>query len=125
MESTNLLNPIKNISLFYPIIDEKIFKDQKFIELMNILIQKDNITRYTYALYTDTFLLRTNLFIPAFNTLYLSCNNNNVILNNDEDIWLTKLFTNNNYFILKENTNTETNYNDHNIKIINLVKDVL
>lgn len=126
MESINLSKPIiKNITLFYNIVDESIFRDQKFVELMNILIQKKAIDKYSYAIYTDSYMLRTNLFIPAFHTIYLACKNNNVIIGNDIDLWVTKIFTNNSYFILKENTDPKTNYADYGVKVINAVKELL
>lgn len=116
---------IKNISLFYTTVDDSIFKDQKFIELMNILIQKDAIDKYSYAIYADSCMLRTNLFIPTFHTLYLGCNHNNVILGGEGDLWITKIFTNNTYYLLKENTKETTNYNEYNVIIINSVKEIL
>lgn len=126
MASTNLLKPtVKNISLFYTVVDETLFKDQQFIELMNILIQKQNTDKYSYAIYADSNMLKTNLFVPTFHTIYLACRHNNVILGGDDDLWVSKIFTNNSYFMLKENSNKETNYNEYNVKIISGVKELI
>lgn len=101
MQSTNLSKKIpKQISFYYTLIDTNIFKDNGFIEINNLLSQKDNLSKYSYCLYTDTNLLKPNIFAPIFDTLYLASRNHNVVLNSTRDFWLVEMYPQNKYFYL-------------------------
>lgn len=116
MESQNL-SKICDISLYYKTIDHNIFQDQNYLSLMNFIIQADNLYKYKYSFYTDAYMLRNNIFIPSFHTLYLSCGQKNVIIEDYQDLWLISTFKNNKYYIVKKNDD-EFDYSDYDIKII-------
>lgn len=119
MELTNLLpKTVIDISLYYKYIDENIIQDKRYIDLMNLVLEENSI-RYTYAFYTDTFLLRTNLYIPNFHTMYLSNGNHNVIIEDEKDLWLLDTFTNNKYYTY----NDAISYDDR-IKIISTAQEI-
>lgn len=124
MQSSNLSNNTRiNISLYYKVVDDKIFKEQRFIELINLLLKEDNVFKYSYAFYTDSFLLRSNLYIPNFHTMYLSTNNHNVVLSDEKDVWLLDIFKHNKYYIL-DNPKDLFDYSSLGINKIKNIKDI-
>lgn len=125
MQLTNLSNnKTVDISIYYSQISENIFKDTIFIDLMNNIIQEKYLYSYRFAIYTDLNLLQTNIFIPVFHTIYLGSSKHNVIISNDNDLWLLNTFTNNNYYIL-HNKNDEFNYDPYNITKIQNIKELI
>jgi hypothetical protein len=123
MEYQNLSKNTIDISLYYKLIDEKIFKDSTFIELMGIVSDKNQYQNIQYTLYTDSFLLRKNIFIPNFHTIYLSNNKHNVVINDPEDCWLLNVFPNNKYYYL--NSLTIHPPTDTRITRISTLKDII
>ena len=126
MELLNSSNKTQliNLSLYYKVVDEKIFKEQRFIELMNLLLHNNNMYKYTYSFYTDSFILKTNLYIPNFHTMYLSSGNHNVIIQDHEDVWLLDIFKHNKYYIL-DNPKDEFDYGSLGINKIKQLKDIV
>ena len=123
MEYQNLLKNTIDISLYYKFIDEKIFKDSIFIELMEIISNKNQYQNIQYTFYTDSFLLRKNIFIPNFHTIYFSNNKHNVIISDPEDCWLVNIFPNNKYYYLnRDTTHTPT---DKRITSISTLKEII
>lgn len=122
MESSSL-SKIIDISLYYKSIDENIFKDQAFIELMNMLLKQELIYKYKYAFYTDLYVLKTNIYIPNFHTMYLANGTHNVLIKDSEDIWLLDIFKNNDYYVL-ENSNDSFDYEKHGVKKIQQLKEI-
>ena len=123
MQQTNLLkkSPI-NISLFTHTLTDDIFKDMRFVQLMNLLIKSENLYRYHYCIFCDSSLIKTNIFIPIFHTIYMSCKTNNILLNNQTDSWITEIFPNNKYYML---INEENNTFAHSsINMIDNIKDI-
>lgn len=124
MQPTNSLKKSPtNISLFSMSVTDEIFKDPRFVQLMNLLIKDKNLTDYTYCIYCDNSFLRTSLFVPIFHTIYLSCSNNNVIIGNDKDLWILEIFPNNNYYILN-NTEDTFDYSSYKIQKIDTIKEI-
>jgi hypothetical protein len=101
MQSTNSLKeyPIQ-ISFYYNQVTNEIFKDKNFIEINEFLSDKNNIGKYTYSIYTDLNLLKPNIFVPIFDTIYLASRNHNVVLNSTNDFWLCDLYKQNKYFFV-------------------------
>ena len=122
MELQNSLKTI-DISLYYKAIDETIFKEQAFVELINMLVKKELIYKYKYAFYTDTYLLKTNLYIPNFHTMYLSNDVHNVVIKDSEDLWLLDIFNNNRYYVLN-NPNDTFDYESHGVIRLDQLKDI-
>ena len=89
-----------NISIFDSVLTDSVFQDMRFVQLMNLLIQSENVHKYSYCFYCDSAMVKTNLFIPVFHTVYLSCQNNNVLIKDQKDIWLKDIFKNNKYYVL-------------------------
>jgi len=89
-----------NLSLFYNEINTSIYNDYKFIQLMNLIIKKESINKYIYALYGDSDALGDSLLVPTFHTLYLGCRQNNVIISDIKHLWLLDIYTNNKYYYL-------------------------
>jgi hypothetical protein len=119
MEQPNLLSNIYRIALYYKHIDGEIFNDQNFNELLK-LIQEDSYRhKMVYALYSDVFMLKNNLFIPYFHTLYLAHMMNHVVISNIKDLWLLDIFPNNKYYT----RNSEITHDK--VKIINNIKDII
>lgn len=112
-----------NISLYYPVLNDKVFEDLRFIQLMNMIIKKDALNKYIYALYGDINAIKMNLFIPVFHTAYLGCQNNNVIIGSESETWLIDSFPNNKYYIL-EDKNNPIDCSKYNITEIKLIKDL-
>lgn len=122
MQYPNSSESIRDISLYYKKIDESIFKEFRFVQLMNMLLKDD--LKFHYAFYTDTFLLKTNLYIPNFHTMYLSNQNHNVLISNSEDLWLLDIFKNNKYYVLEEENDT-FDYHKHGVIKINHIRQIL
>lgn len=89
-----------DISLFFTVLDDSIYKDNRFIELMTLV--KNDPYKYTYACYTESSYLKDNIYIPVFHTLYLANKFHHVILENPNDDWLIGIFPNNKYYILSD-----------------------
>lgn len=96
-----------NISIFEKKLSSNILKDDRYSQLIQLLSDKNNISKYRYAFYTDVNELKQNIFVPIFHTLYLGCSNNNVIIGSLNDIWLVDSFPNNKYFIIKSSLKDE------------------
>lgn len=123
MESISLSNHTRySLALYYKSVDETIFKEERFIQLMNMLLS--NKVNTEYAFYTDSFLLRTNLYVPNFHTMYLASGNHNVIIGDSEDIWLLDVFKNNKYYILDNNKEDKFDYESKGIKKISHIKSI-
>lgn len=124
MQSTNLSNKhIINISIFEKTLTDSIFQDFRFVQLMNLLIKTVDKHKYSYCFYCDTDALKTNIFIPIFHTMYLSCQNNNVLIKDSNDLWLIDEFKNNKYFVLKNEKDT-FDYTAKGVKIIENIKEI-
>lgn len=124
MQSTTSSLKITDISLYYKLLTNEIFKDFRFVNLMNILIQQQNSEpKYRFAIYSDSSSLSINIFIPIFHTLYLGASNHNVLIFNSDDLWLLDVFPNNNYFLIKEQTDV-FDYSKFNIKEISTIKEI-
>lgn len=125
MESPSLLKtPQTNLALYYKSIDDSIFQEIRFVELMNFLIKDTNLINYNYAFYTDAYLLKANMFIPSFHTMYLACGNKDVIIQDKEDLWLIDTFSNNRFYII-ENKEDTFDLSSFNIKVIPNIKSLL
>lgn len=121
MQSTNLLNSTHtDLSLFFNILNDNIFSDDRFIQLMT-LVEKDP-NKYIYACYSESSYLKQNIYIPIFHTLYLASKHHNVILNDTNDLWLLDTFPNNTYYIMSNNNQSIDN--KLNIKIINNLSEI-
>ena len=101
MEYQNLSKKIPtSIGIFTEETDNKIFSNKAFIEINEILSQKENLINYTYNIFTDANLLNQNIYLPVLNTLYIGSKFNNIIISNDNDLWLTNHFSNNKYYCM-------------------------
>jgi len=118
------LNSINNqhidISLFFNILNNNIYKDNRFIQLLSLV--NEDPRKYTYACYTESSYLKENIYIPVFHTLYLASKFHNVIIENINDSWLVETFPNNNYYILSNNESELLE--SHKIKIINNLREI-
>jgi hypothetical protein len=125
MTSLNLSKntPLTDISLYYKYVDQNTLKDPKFIELMDLISTK-NYHSYKYSMYTDSFLLRANIYLPNFHSSYLACGKHNVFIEDENDVWLTEIFPQNNYYIMPKDNDT-FNYESRNIKSIKSIKEIL
>lgn len=117
MQSTNLLNKTNHIdiSIYYDTIDERIFNDTKFKEMVTLI--ENQPSKYIYALYGDNNLLKNNIYIPIFHTSYLVSKKHNVIINDIVDLWLLDIFPNNNYYAMFDS-------NDSRVKFIHNLTEI-
>jgi hypothetical protein len=122
MKYQDSLKKINEIALYYSIVDEKIYIDNKFLGLIELINNEKNIN---YALYTDNFLLKNNLFIPNFHTIYLGVGYHKVILDRTEDLWLLDTFKNNQYYFLLCEGAIEPDIKEKEIIKINKVEEVI
>lgn len=118
LNSTN--NENIDISLFFNILNDNIYKDNRFIQLLSLI--NENSHRYTYACYSESSYLKENIYIPVFHTLYLASKFHNVILENINDSWLVETFPNNSYYILSDNKSELLQLNK--VKIINNLREI-
>lgn len=118
LNSTN--NKNIDISLFFNILNDNIYKDNRFIQLLSLI--NENSHRYTYACYSESSYLKENIYIPVFHTLYLASKFHNVILENINDSWLVETFPNNSYYILSDNKSELLQLNK--VKIINNLREI-
>lgn len=95
-----------DISLFFNVLNDNIYKDNRFIELMSLV--KNDPYKYTYACYTESSYLKDNIYIPVFHTLYLGNKFHHVVLENANDDWLIDTFPNNQYYILSDDNPSVT-----------------
>jgi hypothetical protein len=119
MEQSSLSPSIYRIALYYKHIDSDIFNDQNFKELLVLIGDNEYKNKIIYSLYSDSFVLKNNLFIPYFHTLYLAFMNNSVIISDIKDLWLLEIFPNNKYY---SRNNTIIN---EKVTIINNIKDII
>jgi hypothetical protein len=125
MPSTNSLKKLPiNISIYSKVLSNNIFQDIRLTQLLDIANNPSNIYKYQYALYSDVNELKSNIFVPIFHTMMLSCTNNNVFLKGKEDFWLQKIFPNNQYYILKNDTEELIDYASNNIIVIDSIIDM-
>ena len=124
MEYQNLSKQTNSISLYFKYIDESIFKEHRFVDLMNLILKHNKLFEVNYAFYTDNNLLKTNIYIPTFHTMYLYNNTHNVVIEDSEDIWLIDTFSNNKYYVMPKKEDTY-DYKQHNIKIIDKIQEIL
>lgn len=89
-----------SIGIFVEEADNKIFANKAFIEINEILSKKENLINYTYSIFTDANLVKENIYLPILNTLYIGSKSNNIIISNDNDLWLTTHFNNNKYYCM-------------------------
>lgn len=120
----NLSKNSTNISIFCKTLTDEIFEDLRFVQLMNMLISRDDLYKYTYCFYCDSASLKNNLFIPIFHTSYLTSNINNVLIKDVDDLWLLDIFSHNNFYILKDQVINDYDFTKHNIKIINHISEL-
>jgi hypothetical protein len=125
MQLTNLSNNTlaTDISIYCRELTDSIFKDFRFVDLINNLIKKDSICKYKFAIYTDLSIISANIFIPVFHTMYLGSSNHNVLISDSNDLWLIDTFTNNKYFIIPKE-NDDFNYKPYNITKITNIKEI-
>jgi hypothetical protein len=101
MEYQNLSKKIPtSIGIFVEEANNKIFSNKAFIEINEILSKKENLISYTYSIFTDANLVKENIYLPILNTLYIGSKFNNIIISNDNDLWLTSHFNNNKYYCI-------------------------
>lgn len=124
MQSVNLskTSPI-NISIFNKILTDEIFEDIRFMQLLSLLINTENICRYTYCFYCDSSSIKTNLFVPVFHTIYLASQTNNVLIKDHNDIWLKDIFKHNKYYILSSSED-DFDYAAHGIEKIEDIRHI-
>lgn len=119
----NLSKNSINISIFCKTLTDDIFEDLRFVQLMNLLISRDDLYKYTYCFYCDSSDLKTNLFMPIFHTSYLASNTNNVLIKSSEDLWLLDIFPHNNFYILKDQTDN-FDFSKYNVQVINHISEL-
>lgn len=123
MQSINSLKNIPvDISIFCKKLDDSIFKDFRFVDLINNAIQSTG-TKYNFAIYTDVSVLPSNIFVPVFHTFYLGSHRHNVIISDQKDLWLTNIFTNNKYYIIPSD-NDSFDYTASGINIIKTIREI-
>lgn len=124
MQSQNLSKKsLTNISIFTKHLTDEIFKDFRFVQLMNLLIKSENLDKFTYCFYCDSSMVKTNIFIPVFHTMYMSCRTNNVLIKDHNDLWIKDVFKHNKYYVLKNEEDT-FNYDIVGVTKINDIKEI-
>lgn len=125
MESQNLSKTqLNNLAIYYKIIDNNIFNDSRYIEFMNIIMQNRSFLAYNYAFYTDSYILRNNIFMPVFHTMYLASGSKKVLVEDHQDLWLIDVFNNNEFYII-QNEKDAFDYSSFDVKKINHIRDML
>jgi len=114
---------VKDISLYYSKVDDKLFKDFAFIDLMNQIIKDDCEFNYHFAIYTDISVIPVNILIPIFHTMYLGSAQHNVVINRSEDLWVLNTFTNNKYYVMRK-PDDDFDYSPYNITVIDRITDI-
>jgi hypothetical protein len=112
---------LTNIGLFCREIDRQIYGDTRYLQLMEV-VKEYPMTNY--ALYSDSILIKENLFMPIFHTMYLANGINAIILANTDDFWITEIFTNNIYYIIDQ-SNGGSRVENQKIKTIKHIREIL
>lgn len=120
MQSVSSLNKNIDISLFFSVLNDTIYTDIRFNELLTLI--KENPYKYTYACYTESCFLKSNIYIPIFHTLYLASKHHHVVLSDNNDFWVIDVFPNNTYYILT--TDTDQSILNNKVKLINSLKQI-
>ena len=88
-----------SIGIFVQEASESLLKHKAFVEINELLLgKKEDLVNYTYSVYTDSNMLKMNVYVPILNTLYIGCKRNNIIISKDNDLWLKDSFSNNEYY---------------------------
>jgi len=110
-----------DISLYYGVLNDPLYKDKGFLELISLI--QINSSQYIYSLYTEKCLIKDNIYIPVFHTIYLSCKHHNVIVNSEQDFWLQEVFPNNTYYFITDQYDSFKKL-DNNILTIRSISEI-
>lgn len=125
MTSINSLKKhLINIAIFNSYLTYDIYDDIRFHQLIDMNNNIDKKYSYTYGLYCDDSMIKSNIFLPILHTIYLGSKKNAVIIKNYEDIWLKELFPNNNFYVISDKKD-DFDYAEESITKINNIKDIL
>lgn len=126
---------IKNhIAIYYDThINEKILKEDVCVnELMLLNNDYKFAINFTYAIYTDMHSMKDNMFIPIFHSFYLNSDPKIVILRGSNVDDILELYPYHQFVIYKTNdtdtgryTELSDRFPDHDIKLINSLKDLI
>ena len=113
-----------NIGIFVKEANDKILKNKAFVEINEILLnKKEDIINYTYSIFTDSNILKNNIFLPILNTLYIACKKNHIIIDDNDDLWLVDNFHNNEYYCF-DSSFTE-NMSVAGVKKISSIREII
>jgi hypothetical protein len=117
----SLKNNHIDISIYHSVLNENIYNNKIFLELISLVEKHPN--KYIYSFYTETCLIKDNIYIPVFHTLYLSCKHHNVIINSEQDFWLQQIFPNNTYYFITDQYDNSKKL-DNNILCIRSISEI-
>jgi len=90
---------VNHLALAFATFNAKAYQDPCFKELIELMTDKDFNSKYTYAIFTDTYDVSDNAFVPYFHLYYLNSSKKDVILLDDQVIDLPKIYSHHKYYI--------------------------
>ena len=111
------------LGLYFDTFDNNSLQDKRFLQLMKLVSDQNNLSKYIYAIYSDTNILSQNVFIPVFDSIYLGCSTNHIVLENINDEWLLSAYPQNKYYMLVDDSRLPI-LNDKIQKITSLMEIV-
>lgn len=122
----------QHIALAYSSFTNDTYQDTAYQEILEKIDDNNFNMTYTYAIYTDHFMVKENIFLPIFHTYYLNSSPKLVILRNKECYDLPIVYPYHKYYIYDSYDTSQDDCEkikqlaktDH-VYVINSLKDII
>lgn len=81
------------------VFDQTKYESEPIKELISLIFDNDFKKSYNYAIYTDDYIVKQNIFAPRFHTYYLNSDAKDVILLDDKLIDIPSIYGHHRYYI--------------------------
>jgi hypothetical protein len=107
--------------------NNKTYESDCIKELIELSLQDDFKYKYNYAIYTDTFLVPQNIFVPSFHLYYLTTERKDVIILDDNLLEIPSVYNHHNFYTYNDEELLKKLQEKHptlTFKNINSIKDI-
>jgi hypothetical protein len=115
----------KHLGIACSVFSQNTYDTKCFQELISLMLDDNFQRNFTYAIYCDDFLVKSNLFIPRFHTYYLNSETKDIIIMDEHLIDLPEIYNHHKYYIY-DNQKLLAQFEEKyaNIKSIKSIKDI-
>ena len=90
---------VNHLALACSTFDADMYQSPCFKELVQLMTDNEFKAEYTYAIFSDTYLVSENAFVPNFHLYYLNSSKKDVILLDNKVIDIPKIYSHHNFYI--------------------------